>query len=96
MIEQIDAAYQSRRVALNPGNPTPYPKIGDASLVSCIRLYRDTRRDISDSSRLLHPIQRASNTPATAVQYVGVDHRRRHVLVAEQLLNGADVVAGLQ
>jgi len=27
---------------------------------------------------------------------MGVDHRRLHIAVAEQLLHGADVVAGLQ
>lgn len=32
----------------------------------------------------------------SAVEDVGVDHRRPHVVVTQELLNGADVIANLQ
>ena len=38
----------------------------------------------------------AADSPAAAVEDVGVDHRRLQVPMAEQLLDGADVVAVLQ
>jgi len=37
-----------------------------------------------------------SYTSTSLVQDVGVDHRRCHVLVAEELLNGSDVVSVLK
>lgn len=42
------------------------------------------------------PIQWTTHRQATPLQDVSVDHRRPHVLMAEQLLNGADVVTGLE
>ena len=42
------------------------------------------------------PVERAADTPATTVQNVGVDHRRRDVAVTAQLLDRPDVVAGLE
>ena len=39
------------------------------------------------------PVQRASDCGGAAVQDVRVDHRRGDIAVAEQLLNGADIVA---
>ena len=45
---------------------------------------------------LVRAIERAPDTAAAAVQDVSVDHRRGHVSVAEELLDGADVVACLQ
>lgn len=42
------------------------------------------------------PIERATHSAPTTVQHVRVDHRRRHVPVPEQLLNGADVVPVLE
>jgi hypothetical protein len=41
-------------------------------------------------------VERASHRQPAAVQHVSVDHGRLHVGVAEQLLNGPDVVAVLQ
>ena len=41
-------------------------------------------------------IQRAAHRAAAQIQDVGVDHRRGHIRVAEQVLHGADVVAVLQ
>ena len=38
-------------------------------------------------------VQRAPHTAASAVEHVGVDHRGADVTVAEQLLDGAHVVA---
>ena len=38
-------------------------------------------------------VEGAADAPRAAIQDVGVDHRRGHVCVAEQLLDGADVVA---
>jgi hypothetical protein len=36
------------------------------------------------------------DTPAPAVEHMGVDHSRADVAVAEELLNGADVVTVLE
>ena len=44
------------------------------------------------ASRPPSPVERAHNAAPTAIQDVRVDHRRAHVLVAEELLDGADVV----
>lgn len=44
----------------------------------------------------LHPVQGAYHATGTPVQDVGVNHRGAHVAVAQKLLYGADVVAGLQ
>ena len=41
-------------------------------------------------------VEGASNVPGASIQDVCVDHRRGHVLVAQQLLDGADVIAVLQ
>jgi hypothetical protein len=41
-------------------------------------------------------IQRAAHRQAAALQDVGVDHRRPHVLVPQQFLDGPDVVPGLE
>ena len=38
-------------------------------------------------------VQGTADTAAASVQDVGVDHGRAHVAVAEQFLDGADVVA---
>jgi hypothetical protein len=45
---------------------------------------------------LLGAVKRAFHPPPALVQHMGVDHRGRDVLVAEQLLHRADVVASLQ
>ena len=44
----------------------------------------------------LRPIQRAANGQATPVEDVGVDHRGLHVLVAEEFLDGANIVVSFQ
>lgn len=41
-------------------------------------------------------VERATNGEGAAVEDVGVDHCRGDVAVAEELLNGADVVAGIE
>jgi hypothetical protein len=41
-------------------------------------------------------IKRTQHTPASAVEDVGINHRRGNVLVPEQFLHRADVIAGLQ
>ncbi len=48
------------------------------------------------ASRPLHPIDRTLDAQATAVEDVRVDHRRADVSVAEQFLDGANVVARLE
>jgi hypothetical protein len=40
---------------------------------------------------LLHKIYRATNPERVAVEHMGINHGGFHVLVAQQLLNGADV-----
>jgi hypothetical protein len=42
----------------------------------------------------LDAVQRAAHSAPAAVQDMGVDHRGRHVLVAQELLHRPDVVAG--
>lgn len=59
---------------------------------ACERLVRET--DFQSGS--LNLVQRTSHSAPAAIQHMGVDHRRRHLAVAQQLLNRADVVAGLQ
>ena len=41
-------------------------------------------------------VRRACHPQHAPLQHVRVDHRRRDVRVAEQLLNGPDVVSALQ
>lgn len=41
-------------------------------------------------------VKGATHTALTSVQNVRVDHRRRHVPVPEQFLDGANVVSNLQ
>jgi len=48
------------------------------------------------SAGFLEPVYRALDTPAPAVQDMGVDHRRLDTAVAQQLLHRSDVVAGDQ
>src|SRR5713101_3099847 len=45
---------------------------------------------------LLDPVERAFHAPAALVEHVRVDHRRGNVLVPEELLDRAYVVAGLE
>lgn len=45
-----------------------------------------------DKIILLREIQGTPNAPASAVEDVGVDHRRADVPVAEKFLDGPDVV----
>jgi hypothetical protein len=46
--------------------------------------------------RRLQPICRTAHTERAAIQHMRVDHRRADISVAEELLDGADVVAILQ
>lgn len=48
------------------------------------------------SSSIEHPVQRAAHACWAAVEHVGIDHRGREVLVAEEILNRPDVLAVLQ
>lgn len=41
-------------------------------------------------------IQRAADATPTAIQDMGVDHGGRHIAVAQQFLDGPNVIAGLQ
>ena len=38
-------------------------------------------------------IDRAADRAAATIEYMGVNHRRLQIAVAQQLLNGADIVA---
>lgn len=38
----------------------------------------------------------ADDAATTAVEDMRIDHRRRHIRVAEQLLHGTDIVASLE
>src|SRR3990170_4201621 len=46
--------------------------------------------------RALNAIERAGDAAAALVEDVRVDHRGRDILVAEKLLDGADVITALQ
>jgi hypothetical protein len=48
------------------------------------------RRDLSER------VERAAHALAAALEDVGVDHRGAHILVAEELLDRADVVTALE
>lgn len=41
-------------------------------------------------------VQRACHAATALVQHVGVDHRGRHIGMAEQFLHGTDVVAAFE
>ena len=46
---------------------------------------------------VLQHIQRTRHPFATLIHHMGVNHRRRrHIFVAKQFLNGANVIAALQ
>ena len=70
----------------------------------CLRTHRLcslTRLNSAPTITLSHiarasTVEGAADALATLVQHVRVDHRRTHVVVAKQLLHGADVVARLQ
>jgi hypothetical protein len=44
----------------------------------------------------VEPVQRAPHAATSPVQHVGVDHGRSYAPVAQELLDGADVVAILE
>jgi hypothetical protein len=54
------------------------------------------RTVVSQTGQILQAIQRTCHAPPAAIEHVGVNHCRAHVLVAEEFLHGADVVAGLK
>lgn len=41
-------------------------------------------------------IQRAANTPAATIEHMGIDHCSAHILVSQQFLDSADIVAILK
>ena len=45
---------------------------------------------------MLQRIQRAQNTPPALVEYMGVNHGRAHIGMAQQLLHRANVITRLQ
>ena|SRR6266511_3736896 len=47
-------------------------------------------------SILIQCVGRASDATTTAIEYMGIDHRCFHILVAEQILNCTDIVAILK
>ena len=55
------------------------------------RLFTDSR-----SLRPRHSIQRTPYPPTTTLYHMGIDHRRLHILVAEQFLHRADIVPVFQ
>src|SRR6266478_1991110 len=74
-----DLAWESRgRTAMQPAT---------APLLSCV-----APRCSAGCVMTEHPVRRAPNGRRATVQDVGVDHRRAHIPVAQQLLNGANVV----
>ena len=61
--------------------------------VNWVRLRRlQPNSSLGDRKTLLWEVQGTPNAPASAVEDVGVDHRRADVPVAEKFLDGPDVV----
>jgi hypothetical protein len=56
----------------------------------------DRLRAAAGQPRFSDLVQRAAHPAPVAVEHMGVGHRRRGLAVAQQLPQGADVVAGLQ
>ena len=57
------------------------------------------RRITSNSSRLSHllqTVQRAAHSATSPVEHMGINHRRRHVLVTEKFLHRANIVTIFQ
>jgi len=57
---------------------------------------RSSHRSPSRPQSPLDLIEWALHRESAPIQDMGIDHRGRHTAVAEQLLNGADVVAAFQ
>ena len=64
-----------------------------ANTAGTVSLFRLTRRTLHLQSEA---ISRAVDSPTASVQDMGVDHRRAHVLVAQQLLDGPTIIPVLQ
>jgi hypothetical protein len=59
---------------------------------------RDARRDgiAIDADGASGGVERAADPERAGLQDVGIDHRGADVLVAEEFLDGADIVSGLE
>jgi len=74
------------------------PKSEGLSRIHAVRISRSTASLRLSVSQATHSqtIQRAFHPRTALPQHVSVDHRRGHVIVAKQLLDGADIGAALQ
>ncbi len=43
-----------------------------------------------------HPVQRTANTPRPSVEHMGGAHRRFDVAMAQQFLNGSNIIAAFE
>ena len=43
-----------------------------------------------------HPVQRTADTRRPTVEHMGVDHRRFHIAMTQQLLNSSNVIAAFE
>ena len=43
-----------------------------------------------------HLVQRTVNTPRPSVEHLGVDHRRFDIAMAQQLLDGSNIIAAFE
>ena len=57
---------------------------------------RSAQHPESARLRRVEPVQRTPHRSAAELEHMGVDHRGRHVGVAQQVLDRADVIAVLQ
>lgn len=68
-------------------------RLMEGYFVNWVRLRRlQPNPSLDDRKILLRKVQGTPNVPASAVEDVGVDHRRANVPVAEKFLDGPDVV----
>ena len=61
-----------------------------------LRVALGNRSRAIDSGIIRQPIGRAADAPAPTIEDVRVDHRRCHVVVAEQFLHRANVISILK
>lgn len=70
------------------GSPGHKPSVANDRFRAC-------QRNVATSGHRQR-IDRAPHRATTKLEHMGVNHRGRHIGVSQQVLNGANVIAGLQ
>lgn len=101
-----ECGYRTGGRALFRRTPTPHGRQPDPG--RCMRTsshivdpgrrpQRPQGCEVQSKTRLIGlPIERAGHPAPAFVQYMGINHRRRHILVAQQFLHRADIVPTCQ